>query len=148
MTKRVTKRPTKRLTKAEKLAERERTKRRADPPSGALVGAGFLVAMVAAALADAVPAWVAGGYGIVSGVTLVAYGLDKRAAQAQAERMPERSLHALGLAGGWPGALIASRLWRHKSVKKPFRAVLWFTVVANLVLLAGLLAWRAGALAR
>lgn len=138
------KRLTKRLTQAERLAERERTKRRADPPSGALVGGLFLAAMLGAALADAVPAWIAGGYALVSGVTLVAYGLDKRAALADTERMPERSLHVLGLAGGWPGALIASRLWRHKSVKKPFRAVMWLTVVANLALLAGLLAWRAG----
>lgn len=141
------KRLTKRLTKAETLALRERTRRRADPPSDALVGALFLAAMLGAALADAVPTWVAGGYALVSGVTLVAYGLDKRAALADTERMPERSLHVLGLAGGWPGALIASRLWRHKSVKKSFRAMRWLTVAGNLALLAVLLAWRAGLLA-
>jgi uncharacterized membrane protein YsdA (DUF1294 family) len=37
----------------------------------------------------------------------------------------------LGLAGGWPGALIAQQALRHKSKKMSFRVVLCATVILN-----------------
>ena len=43
----------------------------------------------------------------------------------------EDTLHLLGLVGGWPGALIARQLFRHKSTKQSFRTTLWVTVVLN-----------------
>jgi uncharacterized membrane protein YsdA (DUF1294 family) len=46
-------------------------------------------------------------------------------------RTAEGSLHLLGLAGGWPGALIAQQMLRHKSKKTSFVAVLWATVLIN-----------------
>ncbi|MFT7579314.1 MAG: uncharacterized membrane protein YsdA (DUF1294 family) [Myxococcota bacterium] len=63
---------------------------------------------------------VAGVYGVVSLVTLVAYGLDKRAARLGRRRTPERTLHRMAWLGGWPGALAAMQLFAHKRRKKPF----------------------------
>jgi uncharacterized membrane protein YsdA (DUF1294 family)/cold shock CspA family protein len=70
-------------------------------------------------------------YAVLSLITFVAYARDKAAAGANAWRTPESSLHFLGLAGGWPGALIAQQVLRHKSKKASFRIVFWATVVIN-----------------
>ena len=40
------------------------------------------------------------------------------------------------LVGGWPGALVARRVFRHKTTKQPFRTIFWVTVIANCVALA------------
>lgn len=65
--------------------------------------------------------------------TFVVYGVDKAAAQRSWRRVPEAHLHVLSLFGGWPGALVAQQLMRHKTRKQPFRGLFWLTVVANLV---------------
>jgi uncharacterized membrane protein YsdA (DUF1294 family) len=39
----------------------------------------------------------------------------------------------LALAGGWPGALLAQQVLRHKSTKREFRQVFWATVLLNVV---------------
>ena len=44
---------------------------------------------------------------------------------------PEAALHLLSLCCGWPGALYAQQLLRHKTVKVSFRVGFWFTVVLN-----------------
>jgi uncharacterized membrane protein YsdA (DUF1294 family) len=67
----------------------------------------------------------------------IAYGNDKFAAQSGAWRTPERTLHALALMGGWPGALVARRVFRHKSRKPSFRFAFWATVALN----CGALVW-------
>jgi uncharacterized membrane protein YsdA (DUF1294 family) len=56
-----------------------------------------------------------------SAACLIAYGLDKRRAQAGDRRISERTLHRLALAGGWPGAILGQRLFRHKTQKVRFR---------------------------
>ena len=99
----------------------------------------FLIALLAAGLADAVPLAVFSVYAVASMAAFVAYGMDKSAARRQLRRTPERTLHALGLAGGWPGALIAQSLFRHKTRKQPFQAVFWTTSALNCAGLAALL---------
>ena len=89
-----------------------------------------LVALAAALLA-----------GAASLACLVAYALDKSAAIRGRRRIPERTLLALGLVGGWPGALIAQRLFRHKTAKASFRAKFRVTVGLHLGVLAALLFW-------
>jgi len=79
------------------------------------------------------PLWVVVLYAGMSLVTFVAYALDKRAAAASGWRVAEGSLLALGLAGGWPGAIVAQQLFRHKTVKVSFQVVFWVTVVVNVV---------------
>jgi uncharacterized membrane protein YsdA (DUF1294 family)/cold shock CspA family protein len=48
----------------------------------------------------------------MSAITFLAYALDKSAAQRQAQRTPESTLHVLSLLGGWPGALLAQQYLR------------------------------------
>jgi uncharacterized membrane protein YsdA (DUF1294 family) len=80
-----------------------------------------------------------GGYVVLSVVTFVAYGLDKSAAEKGRWRTPENTLHLLSLLGGWPGALVGQRVFRHKTRKQPFRAIFWVTAIANSVAVAWLL---------
>jgi len=84
------------------------------------------------------PALLLLAYAVLSGVALVMYRADKTAAQRGTWRTPEANLHAVALLGGWPGALVARPLFRHKTTKEPFRSIFWFTVVANCVALAWL----------
>lgn len=79
------------------------------------------------------PLLIAGIYAGVSLITFIAYFRDKSAAARGALRTPESTLHGLSLAGGWPGALLAQQLLRHKSSKAEFRVVFWGTVVVNVI---------------
>lgn len=77
------------------------------------------------------PRWLFWSYLAISALTFMAYAMDKSAAQSGAWRTPEQTLHLLALAGGWPGALLAQQVLRHKSSKQAFRSVFWLTVVLN-----------------
>jgi uncharacterized membrane protein YsdA (DUF1294 family) len=63
---------------------------------------------------------IAGWYALASAVTFVAYGWDKHRARADGWRLTERTLHALELAGGWPGAMLGQRRFRHKWKKAQY----------------------------
>ncbi len=71
------------------------------------------------------------GYAAASAAALVAYVVDKAAAKSERRRIPESTLHGLGLIGGWPGALVAQSLVRHKTRKREFQVLFWMTVVLN-----------------
>ena len=71
-------------------------------------------------------------YLIASVAAFLTYAFDKSASRKpNARRVRERTLHLLGIAGGWPGALLAQRLFRHKSRKRSFQIVFWTTVMLN-----------------
>ena len=78
-----------------------------------------------------VPSWFATLYLAASLVCIVVYAIDKAAAVAGRRRVSENTLLALGLLGGWPGALIAQQALRHKSSKAAFRSAFRSTVVVN-----------------
>lgn len=82
-------------------------------------------------------------YSALTIVTFLLYAIDKSAAIAGRWRTPENTLHLLSLVGGWPGALLAQQLLRHKTSKGRFVAMFWVTVVLNI---CGLVAWHAGLL--
>lgn len=71
----------------------------------------------------------------MSVVTFCFYGWDKSAAKKQQQRTPEKTLHWLSLTGGWPGALLGQKLFRHKTKKTRFRVVFWLTLMLNLLVL-------------
>ncbi|MFC9918547.1 DUF1294 domain-containing protein [Agromyces binzhouensis] len=102
--------------------------------------AAFATALTLGLLLDVLPWWLAAWYGAASLVAFAAYGIDKAAARRDASRMPEQTLHLIDVAGGWPGALVAQQLFRHKTRKRTFRRAFWLTVVVNLALAAGLVA--------
>lgn len=119
----------------DKLVEKAPGKRNA---SALLFAVVFVVAVGTSAVAGHIPVAVAVVYLAVSLVTYVAYALDKSAAKRGAWRTSEGALLLLGLAGGWPGALIAQQTLRHKSKKASFRVVFWATVLINCAVLAWL----------
>ena len=76
-------------------------------------------------------------YAILSVLTFALYAKDKSAAQSGNWRTSESTLHLFSLIGGWPGAMIAQSVLRHKSRKISFRVVFWVTVIVN----CGSLVW-------
>jgi uncharacterized membrane protein YsdA (DUF1294 family)/cold shock CspA family protein len=92
----------------------------------------FLIGVGLAVLAGALPFQVLLVYLVASAITYAFYSLDKSAARSGAWRTQETTLHGLSLIGGWPGALIAQQILRHKSKKEDFRFVFWLTVVINI----------------
>lgn len=91
----------------------------------------FIIFVVVSALMGKLPV-VIGWFFIAANMAAFAfYALDKSKARKGHWRIPESTLHMLGLIGGWPGALIAQRLLRHKSKKQSFQVVFWTTVLLN-----------------
>ncbi|KGQ17927.1 Cold-shock DNA-binding domain protein [Lysobacter dokdonensis DS-58] len=82
-------------------------------------------------------------FGLMSGFAFLIYWMDKAAAQRQGRRVAENSLHLLALLCGWPGALLAQGLLRHKTQKMAFQLVFWLTVIANVGVMGWLLSSRA-----
>ncbi|MDK9706272.1 MAG: DUF1294 domain-containing protein [Desulforhopalus sp.] len=70
-------------------------------------------------------------YLLLSIFTFVLYWWDKRKAQNDQRRTPEKILHFFSMIGGWPGALIAQRWLHHKSRKVSFQVVFYLTVLLN-----------------
>lgn len=97
----------------------------------AALGFAVLAFAASAGVWGAIPVSLAGVYGVLSGLSFLAYCLDKAAAGRDAQRAPENRLHMLDVLGGWPGALIAQQWFRHKTRKQPFQTLFWLTVVAN-----------------
>jgi uncharacterized membrane protein YsdA (DUF1294 family) len=95
-------------------------------------GAFALAALAMAAALGWLPLPIAGAYLAMSAVSFVLYWVDKAAAGRGGQRTPEGTLHLVGLLGGWPGALVAQQVFRHKTVKRSFQVVFWITVALNL----------------
>jgi len=103
-----------------------------------ILGATFLFFVAASALIGKLPFAVFWLYLVASAIAFLAYASDKSAARNDQWRTKESTLHLVALAGGWPGALAAQRLLRHKSKKQSFQIVFWATVVLNCSALAWL----------
>jgi uncharacterized membrane protein YsdA (DUF1294 family)/cold shock CspA family protein len=102
----------------------------------------FLLLYLALAVAWGVPNWVGGVYLLTSVLCFHFYAADKAAAQVKGRRrVPEKTLLLLGLLGGWPGAIVAQQLRRHKSSKLSFRKAFWNTVLVNVLAFVLLSAW-------
>jgi len=86
------------------------------------------------------PDYVALLYLAGSALTFVVYAVDKRAARAGWQRVSEGSLMMLGFVGGWPGALLAQQLLRHKTVKESFQRQFWQSVLLNVIVVVGIAA--------
>lgn len=113
-------------------------------PSGN--GSGWLVLLLCfvcfvgfLAVSGKLPGKVLGLYLVASLLAFVFYAWDKSAAEKNHWRTKESTLHLIALAGGWPGALLAQKLLRHKSRKQSFQVVFWVTVVLNCAVLGWLL---------
>ena len=80
---------------------------------------------------------------VVSAVTAILYSWDKRAAIKGHRRIREKTLLTCSILGGWPGALAAGQLLRHKTQKSSYRLKFSICAVVNTVsLLAIVIATR------
>ena len=70
-------------------------------------------------------------YLIMSLATFVVYALDKHKAANSQWRIPEATLHLCELLCGWPGAMLAQVLIRHKNAKITFQVVFWAMLIIN-----------------
>jgi uncharacterized membrane protein YsdA (DUF1294 family)/cold shock CspA family protein len=70
----------------------------------------------------------------MSAVTFVIYGSDKLRAGSGGWRTSEATLHWMEFLGGWPGAIMAQLLFRHKIAKPSFQLVFWAIVGAHICL--------------
>lgn len=105
----------------------------------------FCVLLALSVLVGKLPLVVLEIYCVLSALTFANYALDKSAAQKGRWRTAESQLHLLSLIGGWPGAVLAQKVLRHKSVKKEFQSVFYATVIINCAALAWLISSQSGA---
>ncbi|MCA1246933.1 DUF1294 domain-containing protein [Massilia sp. MS-15] len=94
----------------------------------------FAVLYAFATFAWALPPPVGGMYLAMSLSCFAAYAIDKSAARQGNWRTPESTLLLLGLAGGWPGAVLAQQWLRHKTAKAAFQRKFQLSVALNLAL--------------
>ena len=103
----------------------------------------LVVALVCIALA----AWGVYGLGIAlpawplwilcsSVVAFLFYGWDKLQASQGGWRVPELVLHILALAGGFPGAWLGRRVFRHKTKEPLFLIVIILSAILHIALAA------------
>ena len=95
----------------------------------------FLMALGLLFMMQEIALWVLVSYLILSLLTFVLYGIDKRNAIKERWRISEKTLQVFALLGGWPGALLAQQVFRHKTQKRPFIFVLWLAIFINVVAL-------------
>ena len=109
------------------------------PRSGISVPIAFAVSFLIVIAALAAVGWLEMSWlALYYGASIITYGCysrDKTAAQNAGRRTPESTLHLMSLVGGWPGALIAQVLLRHKTRKPSFLVGYWFTVIVNCIAL-------------
>lgn len=90
-----------------------------------------------------------GIYAVASVVAFVAYGLDKLLAVQSGRqnarrpfRLAEQTLHFIELMGGWPGAYVAQRAFKHKWRKREYMRVYWCIVALHAAAWIGWVVWR------
>jgi uncharacterized membrane protein YsdA (DUF1294 family) len=59
------------------------------------------------------------------------YGWDKGQAANGGRRISEHTLYLMAFLGGWPGAFLGQRQFRHKTQKVSCRIVFWIVLVLH-----------------
>lgn len=96
-----------------------------------VVAALYLGLLYCAGVLSLVPSALWGLSLIWSVVSFAMYAVDKRAAMEERTRIPERKLLVLDFVGGWPGGLVAQRLFAHKTEMVSYRIKFRFAVYGN-----------------
>ncbi|HID8743542.1 TPA: DUF1294 domain-containing protein [Enterobacter mori] len=73
---------------------------------------------------------------LINVLTMAIYGADKMAARKGMRRVPEATLLAFGVTGGWPGAILGQQLFRHKTQKQPFKTYFMLSVILSIAAMA------------
>ncbi|TVQ75011.1 MAG: DUF1294 domain-containing protein [Phycisphaeraceae bacterium] len=94
------------------------------------------------------PPWsiiLVGVYAVMSIVSFVLYGWDKRSAARSGWRTRERTLLIVDALGGWPGGLAAQQVFRHKRKKRSYMLRFWAIVILHAVILTRIVGRATGA---
>jgi uncharacterized membrane protein YsdA (DUF1294 family)/cold shock CspA family protein len=88
--------------------------------------------------------WLAAGVAMaISALTFWVYTHDKKRARNGGWRVPETQLHLLEWLGGWPGAFLAQRKFRHKCSKIGYQLIFWLIILTyQFVAFESLNDWR------
>jgi len=92
----------------------------------------FFTSLIFLCLELVVNMWFIASYLLLSLTTFICFGIDKRNAIRGQWRVSEKTLHLWSVIGGWPGALLAQRMFRHKTKKRSFIVMLWLGILTNL----------------
>ncbi|MDN2662729.1 cold shock and DUF1294 domain-containing protein [Psychromonas sp. 14N.309.X.WAT.B.A12] len=95
----------------------------------------FCIGLVLAVFSRKLPFFIGFAYVLISLITILVYAQDKYSAQTGRWRTSVATLHFLSLIGGWPGALIAQKVLRHKTSKSEFISTYRVTVFFNIATL-------------
>lgn len=106
------------------------------PWRAALIAIAALAGIGLAALQGRLPLATPVVFVVASLAVFLAYAFDKSAAMNRRRRTPENVLLVMNLLGGWPGGLVASQLFHHKSKKLDFRVAFYACIVLNCAALA------------
>lgn len=118
--------------------ERNTNRRSPRPRSRTHAALALIAVLLVAVLLSRAPLGVIAVYAVVGLASAAAYASDKRRAEAGDWRIPEARLHALDLAGGIIGGLLAQEVLRHKTSKPGFGIATAAIAAAHLLLLCGL----------
>ena len=102
-----------------------------------LIALGVIGGLGVAWRQDGLPWMLPAAYLGMSLLAFLSYWTDKQAAKRGAWRIAESTLHLMELACGWPGALLAQRLLRHKTRKTSYQVTFWCAVLLNI----GVIGW-------
>lgn len=120
------------LVRPARSGSRTASKSSAPWGKGSIVAlAGFTLTYLVVTLVWGTYLFLALGYVLMSLGCGFSYLKDKSAAEEGEWRTSEATLLVLGLLGGWPGAIVAQQILRHKTSKVSFRVALWATVFLN-----------------
>ncbi len=67
--------------------------------------------------------------------TFIAYGVDKKRAQTKKYRVSEETLIWLQILGGFVGAVVGQKYFKHKTKKASFRKRFWLAFILELAII-------------
>ena len=72
--------------------------------------------------------------GLINLIALLMFGVDKSKARKGSRRISEASLFMISLVGGAVGGLLGMMLFRHKTRKMGFKAIMFIMILINIYL--------------
>jgi uncharacterized membrane protein YsdA (DUF1294 family)/cold shock CspA family protein len=111
-------------------------------PVRVYVGSVLLAMLLFGWLAGSIPPILVLVYLVLGLASVGLYAVDKESAQAGAWRISEGTLHALDLAFGIVGGLLAQEMVRHKTAKPDFAAMTYIIAAVHGIWLAAIVSGR------
>lgn len=80
---------------------------------------------------------------LINLITFQVWAADKRRARRKDRRVPEDKLLLMCALGGWPAAMLATRMFRHKSAKRSFgRKFAWVMAAQATAVVATIIVFK------